>query len=195
MPLWQATGYVLIIGLVGLNDGTLLAAAYARFVGDTKLRSIILRSVDHGKTWKYISNVAVGDTDSSSGPEGFAEPDLVVLPDGKLLYFMRTGGGKGFPLALAESTDNGLSWKNLRSIAARGVWPTGVLLENGVVGVFTGRPGNWIQFSANYGQDWVGWYEFDSTSPSCDCTHYNGTGAEYTAGCLLQTNRQGRLHS
>ena len=162
-------------GLAGLQDGTLLASASARFVDDSKLRTIILRSADRGKTWKYVSTVASGDSVDWTGPDGFAEPDLVALPDGKLLCFMRTGGGaSGSPLALAESADNGLTWSNLRRIADRGVWPTAVLLENGVVAVFTGRPGNWIQFSANDGQDWVGWNEFDASSTGCDCSHYNG---------------------
>ena len=43
-----------------------------------------------------------------------------------------------------------------------------------MIALFTGRPGNWIKFSANQGKDWVGWYEVDGTPSAHDCTHYNG---------------------
>ena len=40
------------------------------------------------------------------------------------------------------------------------------------LGAVTGRPGNWIQFSADDGQSWVGWHEFDN-AVSCNCSHYD----------------------
>jgi len=162
--------------MVGFSDGSLLAAGAARFTeeGDIKERTIVCRSTDRGITWNYRASVAVGNDESCPGLEGFCEPDMLVLPDGNILCFMRTGGGSGFPVCMSKSKDNGITWAKTRIIADWGVWPNAVLLENEVIALFTGRPGNWIQFSVNRGKNWVSWYEVDSAPSAHDCTHYNG---------------------
>ena len=181
-------------GLTGLDDGTLLVAASAGFVGDSTERTIILTSTDRGNTWVYTADVAIGDDEPWTGPEGFTEPDLLRLDSGKLLCFMRTGGGStGYPMAISESYDDGQTWVNTRSISDWGVWPNGAQCENGVIAVFTGRPGNWIEFSANEGQSWEGWYEVDSDPSTCDCTHYNDIAWIYGNTFLAVYNRTTEL--
>ena len=105
---------------------------------------------------------------ATEGPNEDLDDDSGRLParsDGRT-------GGEGDPIALSESYDDGQNWVNLRPIADFGVWPSAAKLDNGVVAVVTGRPGNWIQFSADEGQSWVGWHEFDNAT-SCNGSHYN----------------------
>ncbi len=76
-----------------LHDDSLFAAINARFKDDTKERSIVVHSIDRGKTWNYLSTVAFDLTKGKEvRQEGFNEPDLLVLPNGEILCFMRTGG-------------------------------------------------------------------------------------------------------
>ena len=167
-------------GIVRLPDGSLLAAAYGTFKTDTernplytfpmyKLRSWVVCSVDEGQSWDYLSTVASGPV---IGDDGFCEPALIALRNGNLLCFMRTGGGNPQhpgPMYLACSDDAGLSWSTPIPIADRGVWPNACELENGVIAVTYGRPGNWLTFSTDGGASWQGHLCF-----SCDPgSHYN----------------------
>jgi hypothetical protein len=153
--------------IVGLRDGTLLAAMYGNFKDDTvpcetfpkswkfyKYRTFVVRSRDRGKTWDYLSTVAY---DPSIGLESFCEPDLLVLPGGEILCFMRTGGsgGKYTPLYLSRSADDGLHWTKPAPIADRGVWPNACRMRSGVLACTYGRPGNWLMFSLDQGKTWT----------------------------------------
>jgi hypothetical protein len=72
-----------------------------------KTRTVIIRSRDHGATWSYLSTVAV---DGAVGTEGFGEPVLERLSQGKhagrLVCLMRTGRN----LYGCHSDDNGVTW-------------------------------------------------------------------------------------
>ncbi len=92
----------------GTTNGTLLATAYANFVGDDTLwrwtgpnadsttinpdskraRSIVIKSTDGGHNWNYFSTIAV---DQTTGMEGYDETVMKRLPDGRLVALMRTG--------------------------------------------------------------------------------------------------------
>ncbi len=158
--------------IVALRDGSLLAGMYGYFKTDTvlcetfpkewkvyKYRSFVMRSRDRGKTWDYLATVAY---DPTIGYESFCEPDLLVLPDGDILCFMRTGGSgnRHTPLYLSRSTDDGKTWSKPVPVADRGVWPNACMMKNGVIVCTYGRPDNWLMFSLDQGKTWVGHFRF-----------------------------------
>ncbi|MDD5523301.1 MAG: sialidase family protein [Kiritimatiellae bacterium] len=168
--------------IVGLRDGSLLAAMYGQFSNDRvpvptmpdkwkcyKYRTFVVHSTDRGKTWEYLSTVAY---DPNIGLESFCEADLLTLPDGEILCFMRTGGsgGKYTPLYLSRSADDGKTWGTPQPIADRGVWPNACRMRNGVIVCTYGRPGNWLAFSPDQGRTWAGHFWF-----------YNGSTTSYNS--------------
>jgi len=178
--------------IVQCRDGSLLAAMYGYFKTDKvlcptfppewcvyKYRTFVIRSTDRGRTWDYLTTVAY---DPKIGLESFCEADLLTLPDGDILCFMRTGGSKGqyTPLYLSVSRDDGKSWETPRPIADRGVWPSACRMANGVLVVTYGRPDNWLAFSLDNGETWVGHTRFASGNSS----NYNSI-EEVSPGRLL----------
>lgn len=168
--------------IVALRDGSLLAAMYGQFSSDRvlvptmpeawkcyKYRTFVVRSTDRGKTWEYLSTVAY---DPNIGLESFCEADLLTLPGGELLCFMRTGGsgGQHTPLYLSRSADDGKTWSTPQPIADRGVWPNACRMRNGVLVCTYGRPGNWLAFSLDEGRTWTGHFCF-----------YNGPTTSYNS--------------
>jgi len=157
--------------VVALRDGSLLAGMYGYFRTDTvrvaefpqwniyKYRTFVVRSCDRGKTWDYLATVAY---DPTIGQESFCEPDLLVLPDGEILCFMRTGGnaGKFTPLYLSRSADDGKTWSKPEPVADRGVWPNACRMKNGVIVCTYGRPDSWLMFSLDDGKTWTGHFCF-----------------------------------
>ncbi|MBM3501186.1 MAG: exo-alpha-sialidase [Armatimonadetes bacterium] len=154
--------------IVQCRDGSLLTAMYGYFRTDTvlceafppewklyKYRTWVMRSTDRGETWDYWATVAY---DPNIGIESFCEADLLTLPSGDLLCFMRTGGsGPSFsPLYLSVSSDDGKTWETPRPIADRGVWPNACRMADGTLIVTYGRPDNWLAFSLDDGRTWVG---------------------------------------
>ena len=134
----QVTGPVL-----ELEDGTLLAATYGNFQGDTvpmvgfvaasgqkwfKYRTYLLESKDKGASWSYLSTVAY---DGDTGQESFCEPALVNLGSGELLAIMRTG--RFAPLHQTRSLDSGKTWSKPQSSHTLGLAPQMVLLDNGAL--------------------------------------------------------------
>jgi len=158
--------------IVCLRDGSLLAACYGQFKTDKvlcevfppewrfyKYRTYVVRSTDRGRTWKYWATVAY---DPSVGIESFCEADLLRLPGGDILCFMRTGGarGKHTPMYMSRSSDDGRTWAKPVPIADRGVWPNACRMRNGVLVITYGRPGNWLAFSLDNGHSWIGHFCF-----------------------------------
>ncbi len=186
--------------IIQLRDGSLLAACYGQFKTDKvlcpafppawkfyKYRSFVVRSTDRGKTWSYWATVAY---DPSVGIESFCEPDLLTLPNGDILCFMRTGGARGrySPMHMSRSRDDGRTWSKPRPIADRGVWPNACRMRNGVLVVTYGRPGNWLAFSLDDGRTWVGHFCFYAGGSTC----YN-TVEEVAPGKLLVVYDRRRL--
>ena len=165
--------------IVQLRDGSLLAAMYGQFKSDRvltptmpeawqcfKYRTFVVRSTDRGRTWDYLATVAY---DPEVGLESFCEADLLVLPGGDILCFMRTGGsgGRHTPLHLSRSDDDGKTWREPQPIADRGVWPNACRMQSGILACTYGRPGNWLAFSLDEGHTWTGhfcFYEGRTTS-------------------------------
>lgn len=161
--------------IVKSGDSTLLASVQGKFEGDIKERTFIMRALNGvGNLWDYLSTVAFDLTKEGNRPLGFDEPNLLVLPSGDILCFMRTGSKHGNPLYMSRSKDNGLNWSNADPIANLGVYPTACLMKNGVIAVVYGRPGDWIIFSADGGQTWINEMCLNEQGPVAnDCGSYD----------------------
>ena len=89
-----------------LSDGSwLIANSRVIREGKTILWVEIFRSTDHGKTWKFWS-----DLKSSYPPYGTDEASIVELDDGRLLIFTRGQRNDNLPAVRAFSSDKGKTW-------------------------------------------------------------------------------------
>jgi photosystem II stability/assembly factor-like uncharacterized protein len=71
------------------------------------------------------------------------------------------GTGEGNPrnslnggYGVYRSLDGGKNWSCADPITSHGVWPDAIQMENGLIAMSYGRPGNWIMFSNNEGESW-----------------------------------------
>lgn len=119
--------------ILELPNGDLLTTYYGWKKGDAtpstyeprmiKTRVLLTRSSDRGRTWKFVSTVAV---DPAVGTEGFGEPVLARLSHGplagRLICQMRTGRD----LYEATSDDEGRTWTKAqpRIFAGLDIWRT-----------------------------------------------------------------------
>jgi hypothetical protein len=71
------------------------------------MRTFVVLSTDEGRTWNYLSSVAVPRPGDPVG-EGFVEPAITALGDGRLLCIMRSG--HHYPLYASWSSDWGRTW-------------------------------------------------------------------------------------
>ncbi len=159
-----------------LQDGSLLAGLHGFFENDVKVRTFVVRSIDRGDTWHYLSTVAFDlDPGFDRRLNGFCEPGLLVLPSGEILCFIRSGGtwnSTFTPLYLSRSIDGGQSWSHADEIADRGVWPNACRMASGVLVVAYGRTGDWLAFSLDEGHHWIGHFCYYHGPQSLDgCTH------------------------
>lgn len=150
--------------IVELPDGSLVAGVYGRQEGHAKYTSALVRTDDHGKSWRFLS--VIGHSEEVGG-EGFCEPAIERLANGDLLCAMRVGG----PLHLCRSTDDGKTWSQPVVVADHGVCPDLLLLSSGVVVLSFGRPNVDLLFSPDgSGNEWVN-----------RMTLYRGQGCSYTS--------------
>jgi len=180
--------------IVVLRDGSLLTASYGRHEDDPtvtfetwvtkkgqvgprtidKARVFAMRSADGGATWHYLSTVAFDltkHTELRTG--GFNESDLLALPSGEILCFMRTVcGGAIKPMYMNMSNDDGKTWCIPDPVAERGVCAYACLMDSGVIAVIYGRPGNWLMFSVDDGQHWLGRFQFYMGPKAYDAWNY-----------------------
>ena len=197
--------------IVQLTDGSLLACAYVSFQQDPwvtfpswvtktgiihaktfqKNRVIVIHSSDGGQTWDYRSTVAFDVTEHVRNRIlGFSEPDMVALQSGEVIVFMRTVAGGGVrPMYMSLSRDGGHSWSDADPVTDRGVSPCVIQMQNGVIVVVYGRPGNWLMFSTDCGQTWTGHFQFYMGPKSWDA--WNQCAVEEVAhDTLLVTYRR-----
>lgn len=188
---------VLCRKIVRLKDGSLLVSMYCRDPKgnniEKQFRTIALRSEDRGKTWHYLSTIAFDGKEDVRG-EGFDEASLLVLDDGKILSFMRSGAsyqaslgsfnnndwatkmpfgyGKQTPIYMSTSNDGGNNWSIADPITTHGVWPDALQLKNGIIALSYGRPGNWLMFNDNKSESWGPIIPFYNDLYPPDCGNY-----------------------
>lgn len=135
-------------------DGTLWGISHSRRVVDGVLQKYtavcIIRSLDNGRTWNLLSEIAYQPDKKADRfwdkREGFTEPNITFLPDGSIFCLIRTTDGKGVgPLYMSRSTDNGKTWNTPAVFDDSGVWPALLTLKNGVTLASYGRPGLYIR--------------------------------------------------
>ncbi|MCM8824581.1 MAG: glycoside hydrolase [Candidatus Omnitrophica bacterium] len=148
--------------VIELEDNTLIALGYWYLKKDQhsdKCATGCFESKDRGKTWMEKSIVAY-DPDF---PEGYCEPTLVQLKDGRLYTVMRTGSF----LYHTWSEDLGKSWKKPEQlklvdsdILPERVWPVCKKLNDGTLVMVYGRPGKDIIFDpSGTGTQWQGHFD------------------------------------
>ena len=113
--------------IVVVPDGTLLMPVYEwSHPDDKRSASCLWRSRDNGRTWGDPSLIA----------ENHNETTLLPMPDGRLLAFLRDGGGTH----QAESRDGGRTWTEPKRVLASGRHPSDVIrLANGHLLMVTGH--------------------------------------------------------
>jgi len=102
-----------------LSDGTLVLPIYGQF-GKEMYMSALARSRDGGKTWRDVSRI-------DSMKHSHCEPDVVELPDGRLLCVMRPC------MCQTYSSDKGRTWSTPTGQLPRGDAPSLLLTKSGVL--------------------------------------------------------------
>lgn len=158
-------GPLFMRSIVETKDGSLLALMCGWFDTDTRespvkgqnyRRSFLCRSTDQGRTWEYYSTIAY---EPNWGSEGWNEGSLRRLPNGNLIAALRSGSDsaawKDNPLCLFFSDDDGKTWSEPHRSGVDGVYPSLVIMSNGILACSYGRPGAKIMFSKDNGKTWT----------------------------------------
>ncbi len=205
------------------GSGDLLTTAYGWFHGDdqpgayepkqTKMRVIVLRSADRGRSWRYVSTVAAPKTDGSDDTEeGFDEATMARVSRGpragRLVVIMRTGSNSR-PLCESHSDDEGLTWSQPRKLELCGVDPALIEMKDGTLALLVGRrvwrgkdcfggdgvtDGYYIGLSSDGGESWTHtrcWSTEPHAGPGACMTSYSGV-CEVEPGVLLAVYDVGR---
>lgn len=179
--------------ITGLKDGSLLMTLYGKIANTVGASVLLVRSTDRGRTWTFYATIAFNLTEKLLG-EGFCEPVLLPLPDNKILCFIRSSGNypaslgssdnnnpaakmpfsyhKATPLFMSASKDGGKTWSNAAPVNDFGVWPDALVLQNGIIALSYGRPGNWLMFSNDNGASWGPRLQFYNDIYPPDCGNY-----------------------
>ena len=140
--------------IIQLSDGSLLASMYGSFETDTisptnpqsksetkfMLRAFVVRSIDSGHTWHYLSTLAAPNSWKFENSEGFNEWSMVQLNNGHLLAVVRTGHFT--PLVFCISKDYGKTWSapaTYPEIGPAGCDPCLIKLDDGRIALAYGE--------------------------------------------------------
>lgn len=131
-----------------MPDGRLVMTPYGNHTGDPRKykHAALIESRDNGRTWSTVTEI-------KSARHLLLEPDLVALPDNRLLLLAR-------PLMVStESTDNGRTWSDPKELGIEGDCPYLLLTSKKVLlcGI-RHRPtkSTGVIYSADFGKTWKG---------------------------------------
>jgi hypothetical protein len=150
------SGFVFFSGdLIESRDGGTLATLYGRLEGDRYYRTFVAKADRAAKDWNYVSTIAGDESavtlEGEKKTEGFTEPRMIRLSDGRLFAAIRRGSDNLMYKCWSE--DDGKTWTKPESTGFRGVKPALWLMRNGVLALSTGRPGPvTIYFSTDGGR-------------------------------------------
>jgi hypothetical protein len=160
--------------IVVLPNGRLLASGYGKRGGDPKYRSFVIESDDRGASWRYGATIAYNP---NMGSEGFCEPTMAQLRDGRLLCVMRTGSGQD--LYQCWSVNSGRDWSVPVRVGAAGVNPHLCVMQEGPLALSYGRPGVHVLLDpTGTGAGWRDRLDI-----------YDGIGCGYTSAVELAPGR------
>lgn len=93
---------------IEMPDGSIVMGVigYGLNKNSKDVASVMIRSTDKGKTWKYLSTMA-SDPDGTLG--GFVEPGIVRTKTGRIVAGIRNGAPEG-AIWMTYSDDNGKTW-------------------------------------------------------------------------------------
>lgn len=138
-------------GIIEENDGSLYTLGYGAFSGDKVSRVFILKSVNGGASWTYLSTIAKDPV------KVFNEATISRCVNGSWLVVMRNESWK--PLYYSRSSDKGITWDTpdllpgLPTSSTPGddlnesVDPHLLLMPNGIMVLSYGRPNLHLAFS------------------------------------------------
>jgi len=112
------------------------------------------QSEDRGRTWRKVGEILYDEPDRRR--DGFTEPALERLRDGRLFGVLRTTDGNGVgPMYRTWSSDGGATWSKPEVFTETGVLPRLLQLGNGALVLASGRPGVDVRVSADGGRTWT----------------------------------------
>lgn len=131
-----------------MPDGRLLLTPYGNHTGDSRSykHAAVIESLDLGRTWKTLAQI-------KSSKHLLLEPDLVRLPDGRLLIVTRP------VMAWTESLDGGKTWSEPQDLGISGDCPYLLLTSKGVLlcGIrHHPTKSTSVIYSADLGKTWRG---------------------------------------
>jgi hypothetical protein len=141
-----------------ISNGTIYTVGYGGDHGKEGYRTYLFRSTDAGRNFQFVSIVA-SKKDAPWGKLGPCEPAVLHLGQDELLVVMRTDGigmsplGALAPMLMARSMDGGETWERSR-MSVPGAMPKLLQMQNGIIVLAFGRPGNNLIFSTNGGRSW-----------------------------------------
>lgn len=128
----------------------------------------ILRSVDMGHTWEYVSHILYEEKfnpPTAIDVEGFMECSLEFVEDGSCVAFLRSGSLSPFvagddehpaPIMMqTRSYDGCKTWETPKYFYDYGVLPVTRKLADGTIILASGRPGVYLRVSQDrLGKEW-----------------------------------------
>lgn len=147
--------------IVPARDGGWLTTMYGKWDGDKYYRTIVVKSDRAAQEWNYVTSIGADEAaaaamkrEGETATEGFGEPRMIRLADGRLFAVMRRGSNN--MLYKSWSKDDGKTWSEPASIGFRGVEPAVMQMKDGTLAVCTGRPDAIaVRFSVNGGETWT----------------------------------------
>ena len=180
----KRTGMFFDGGLVEMDGGELLATMYGYFQGDSRYRCVLVRSLNQGRSWRYVSTIA-HDAAASGGE--CCEPAMIRVGRAGLLVVMRNDDEstqETLGLFQTRSADAGLTWSKPTVVADRGVKPALVRTDDGILVCSYGRPNVYVMCSPDgEGRQWTG-----------SKLIYQGSGTCYTGMVKLGPNEVLLVH-
>jgi len=157
--LYQNSGAVLDV------NSTLFLPAYGQRPDVDTFESVLFASTDNGLNWSRRSTIAkhVIGTNTSMGPEGPNETNIIQLDNGNLMAVYRTG--QTFPnddinavtpsIFRSLSTDGGFTWSDPKMLGVAGSYPHLNKLADGSIAMTYGRYGGKVMFADPTGERWT----------------------------------------
>jgi hypothetical protein len=187
---WEPHLYQLPQAIGGMAEGTLLCAGLVLPYDRSKCEIDLYKSTDEGRTWTYVSTVAVG-TQANPGSDPVWEPYLMVV-NNKLYCFYSDERDASYGQKLVhQSTSDGVTWSStVNDVAISGQRPGMVVVTQMPNGNYlmtyeiVGWGGAYYKTSSNI-ESWNPsdkGTEFDNGGSSPYCVTMNGTIILSSAG-------------